>query len=148
MTLNPYHHREWQTDAVFEAPTPPPHLRPVKRPRWLIPAAVLVLAGGLWVLHDKNVIFRDSGIQACMDLRDGDSEIQPGEPLTEQGHRRLREVFAGSRYADIREQGTRVADMLRRSVPPGTGRDVPEPLIRQLDAFQAACAHHGVVDPD
>jgi hypothetical protein len=157
MTYNPYHHREWQTDAAFGAPTPPPAVPPgpplVKR-SYMVVAAVLVLAGGLWMLFNKNVIYKDSGIAECEALRDGESVISPDRQLTDQQYRRLRGAFADSRYDDIRNHGTRAADMLWQSgrvarlEHDGGVRDVPQPLARQLAGLNSACVDQGIIDPD
>src|SRR4051794_2851460 len=53
-----------------QAPAWPPvqDPQPEGRPKWpwlLLAAAVLFAAGGLYAAYDRNLIFKDFGVQAC-----------------------------------------------------------------------------------
>ncbi|GIF14540.1 hypothetical protein [Actinoplanes teichomyceticus] len=140
--------------AGFPAGYPHP-AAPPRRPLWPWLAAVaalslMLLAGSGWLLWDR-VLREDSGVAACKALADRDRAAGGAdETLTREEYLAMRRVFADSRYADLREHGTKLMDVLWQVTQLGTDDQVAaltylEPLTRHVSGLQSACADHGVV---
>jgi len=89
----------------------------------------------------------DSGIQACEQLRDN-PDATAGKNFTQQRYNELRQRFAGSRDAAIREHGVKMVDLAWKI---GTGGGAPESMTLLMGAateLRVACAAHGVVLPN
>jgi hypothetical protein len=125
---------------------------------------VLMLLGAtVTALYLGNVgPFRDSGLALCESIRDAQNSGNPLDVdgsdgnryrLTEAEYQDLRSRFAGSRYADIRDAGTRFTDLTWQLAQVG-GADVVRDLLvvtsQLLPAYGAltdACANHDVILP-
>lgn len=128
-----------------------------RRPLWPWFTAVAVLsvvlfAGGGWLLYDR-VIREDSGVAACKSIaaeeKNGASEAAD-EQLTRDEYVQMRKVFADSRYADLREHGTKLMDILWQVSQLGADNEAValtylQPLTEHVSGLQSACADHGVI---
>ncbi|MFK3983871.1 hypothetical protein ACI2K4_26255 [Micromonospora sp. NPDC050397] len=111
----------------------------------LLALFVLVLGGlAVW-----DVVREDAGIVACESLaaRSGSANQ---EQLTEAEYRELRDGFADSDLAALREHGTRTMDLVWQVTRMVDGDEVNVlPLLPELSdralALQRACAAQGVV---
>ncbi|WIM94179.1 hypothetical protein ACTOB_006181 [Actinoplanes oblitus] len=126
------------------------------RPLWPWLAAVaalslMLLAGGGWLLYDR-VLREDSGVTACRAL--ADQEKNGGgtadDKLTKDEYLSMRQVFANSRYADLREHGTKLMDVLWQLTQWGPDNEMValtylQPLTEHISGLQSACADHGVI---
>jgi hypothetical protein len=93
----------------------------------------------------------DSGIQACEDLRDGKAATSGSKTFTEQQYQEIRGKFAGSRDANLREQGTKLMDLVWQvsrldDVQTQAWPYMPQ-LIERTAGLRSACADHGVILP-
>lgn len=148
-----------QVDA--SEPTPPAAPRS-RRPLFIVIVAVVALAliGGIAVavLRAGNVgPFKDSGLAACEAIRDRKSQIaKKDEKVTQADYQKLRKVFADSRYADIRDSGTKFTDLIWQFQGMHPESDLGDlglalaavgQLMQQYSSLSGACAAHGVVIP-
>lgn len=159
-------HQPYQPPVVAGGPGygqssiyPPPSPAPERRATWpyaLLAVAIVVLGVGVWSLYDRGIIFKDSGVQACEALRDGNKLFtgaqQTEEKLTEAQYRELRAVFEDSRHDDIRDHGTKLMDVVWQvsQISQGgePGMEVLAylgPLTTHMTGLQSACADQGVV---
>lgn len=120
-------------------------------------AALTVVAVGAaaWV---APVVYEatDSGIRACKAMRDGKNfsggpQSTTGlDGLPEQRYRELRDIFANSRYDNIREHGTKLIDLawqLSKS-DKDAGLEMLAyvgPVMEHSTGLQSACADHGII---
>ena len=126
---------------------------------------LVMLLGGATVsgLYLGNVgPFKDSGLALCEDIRDAQNSGNPLKlngsdgnryRLTETEYQDLRSRFAESRYDDIRDAGTRFADLNWQLNQVGSAtivRDIIKLTSQLLPAYGAladACANHDVILP-
>jgi hypothetical protein len=124
---------------------------------------VVVLCCGITIagLYLGNVgPLKDSGLAMCEEMRDAQNSGNPLEldgsdgnrfRLTEAEYHDLRSRFADSRYDDIRDAGTRFADMnwqLNNLGGTNSVRDLMKLASQLLPAYSAladACANHDVI---
>ncbi len=114
--------------------------------------SLVLLAGGGWLLYDR-AIREDSGVAACKSLAAGaenGSDSTADDRLTRDEYVRMRKVFADSRYADLREHGTKLMDILWQVTQLGTDDEAValtylQPLTEHVSGLQSACADHGVI---
>lgn len=147
-------------DAGPYPPAAPPAPRS-RRPLFIVIAAVvaLVLIGGVTVavLRANNVgPFKDSGLAACEAIRDSKNQIaKKNEKVTQADYQKLRKVFADSRYADIRDSGTKFTDLVWQLQGMDTNADGAfgmalaflGQVMQSYSSLSGACAAHGVVIP-
>lgn len=159
MAYDPY-----QRPSATEFGEPP--RRPARWPYAVLAGAVLLFGGAVWTAYDRGVLLKDSGVEACEALRDGNSQIKndagEDEQMTEAQYRELREVFADSRHDDIRDHGTKLVDviwqMTRAIGPTGDGPSAEadgeafgaalmymQPLATHMTGLQSACADRGII---
>ncbi|WP_436529295.1 hypothetical protein [Actinoplanes sp. HUAS TT8] len=130
---------------------------PPRRPLWPWLAAVAALslalvAGGGWILYDR-VLREDSGVAACKSLAAGEKTgpaSSGDDTLTRDEYLRMRKIFADSHYADLREHGTKLMDILWQVSQIGTDNEAAamaylQPLTEHVSGLQSACADHGVI---
>ncbi|GAA4587841.1 hypothetical protein BJY16_008354 [Actinoplanes octamycinicus] len=112
--------------------------------------SLLLLAGGGWLLYDR-VLREDSGVAACRALagQEKSSSGTADDKLTKEEYLSMRQVFADSRYADLREHGTKLMDVLWQVSQLGADNEMAltylQPLTEHISGLQSACADHGVV---
>jgi hypothetical protein len=121
---------------------------------WLAAVTALslaLLAGGGWLLYDR-VLREDSGVAACKSLAAQEKNGSGGaadDKLTRDEYVRMRQVFADSRYADLREHGTKLMDVLWQVTKLGADNEAAlvylQPLTEHVSGLQSACADHGVL---
>ncbi|GIF06581.1 hypothetical protein [Actinoplanes siamensis] len=134
-----------------------PFPAPPRRPLWPWIAAVaalslLLVAGTGWVLYDR-VLREDSGVAACRALAAEERNGANGgadDTLTRDEYVSMRRVFAESRYADLREHGTKLMDVLWQVTQLGSDDEMTaltylRPLTEHVSGLQSACADHGVI---
>lgn len=163
----PYEHRPGQPFGYLPAPgsrasefpwqaNPEPAHRQPKWPYLVLAAALLFLAGGLWSVYDRGLIFKDSGIEACEAFRDGKKvdgaslDTKVDGKMTEAQYLQLREVFQDSRHDDVRLAGTKLMDVMWQVMQVGPNPGIEAlPLVGQVTTaatdMQGACANHGIV---
>ncbi|MEV6634299.1 hypothetical protein AB0M54_26485 [Actinoplanes sp. NPDC051470] len=115
---------------------------------WLVLViAVVFAASGGWFAYRKIAV-KDPGIVACEAMAAGDRSYAGQEPdakLTEPEYRKIRKVFADSRYDDIRDHGTKLIDVVWQAGQAGENNLVYlQPLATQLTGLQSACADQGI----
>lgn len=89
----------------------------------------------------------DTGVTACESLRDT-PVAQNKEPLTEQRYRELRTQFQDSQDTSIRDNGTKMIDIVWKIGPDQSKASAyMGPLMEAVTGLQAACASHGIVLP-
>jgi hypothetical protein len=155
----------WQFHQPPQAPTP--YVPQGKMPRRNQPVLILVLVavflllmGGaaFGALYVNNVgPLNDSGLAMCESMRDSRKAGLPadeGNALTrEERYRELRSRFAGSRYADIRDAGTKFVDLAwqlsgtKDTEALGVGLLLGGQILQSYSAFAGACTAHGVTIP-
>lgn len=124
----------------------------------IVGVACILVGGGIFaMLYFSNVgPFKDSGLAMCESIRDGQdagSASDSDSPLTEAEYLELRAQFANSRYADIRDAGTRFVDLVWQlsSVDDddslGAALLFAGQIMEAYSALSGACAAHGVVIP-
>lgn len=78
-----------------------------------------------------------------------DSADSADQRLTRDEYVRMRKVFADSRYADLREHGTKLMDVLWQVTQLGADNEAAmayvQPLTEHVSGLQSACADHGVI---
>lgn len=147
-----YEHTSGQQPSVL--------VEPPVRPLWPWLAVVVVLslalvAGGGWVLYDR-VLREDTGVAACKAMaghektESASGSSSSDEKLTRDDYVRMRKVFADSRYADLREHGTKLMDILWQVSQLGADDEAVamnylQPLTEHVSGLQSACADHGVI---
>jgi hypothetical protein len=122
----------------------------------------LVLIGGVAVavLRGSNVgPFKDSGLATCEAIRDDKSKASPKKDgdakVKEAEYRKLRKLFADSRYSDIRDSGTKFVDLVWQFQGVDTNKEgalgmalvMGGQLMQSYSSLSGACANHGVVIP-
>jgi hypothetical protein len=133
-----------------EAQPPSPSLRgPVLA--FVAVAAVVMLAGVAAIgFAIYEVVQPDSGIAACEAIRDSESnQSDRDSKMTEEEYREVREQFADSAHADIREHGTKLMDVLWQVDQLPEGQEMAAlaligPLAEHATGLQSACADQGV----
>ncbi len=152
--LDPY------TDPYGQAGFTSGHQQPVPAPRrplwpWLAAVAALsliLLTGSGWLLYDR-VLREDSGVAACRALASQDRSGAGGatdDELTRDEYISMRQVFADSRFPDLREHGTKLMDIMWQVSQLGADNEVAalaylQPLTEHISGLQSACADHGVI---
>jgi hypothetical protein len=106
-------------------------------------AALAFLAGALWTAYDHDLIVKDSGVQACEDLRDNRAGYD--RPMTERDYLALRNTFEDSRYDDIREHGTQLVDVAWQVSRQSGDEQVVEALAEHATGLRSACADQGII---
>jgi hypothetical protein len=143
----------FRLDQVMPESASPPR----KRAAW--PAAALVVAvvvcgGAAWIAYDRGVILKDSGIEACEAMRDGDKtfagKTADDKTMTEAEYRKVRAVFEDSRHDDIRDHGTKLMDLAWQISKLGDNPGLEAlpyvgPLTEHMTGLQSACADQGVI---
>lgn len=160
-------------NAAFTPYGPPSELPPTppaprsRRPLFIlagIVVAALVLVGGgtVAVLRANNVgPFKDSGLAACEAIRDSKTKgsSNSNDKMTAAKYREMRKPFADSRYADIRDSGTKFVDLAWQFAG-STGQNSNNndgslgmalvavgQLFQSYSSLSGACANHGVTLP-
>lgn len=130
----------------------------------LIAAVVVVLVGvaTAGVLMVRNVgPFKDSGVAMCEQIRDAKTNnttvtgsTSSDGKLTLDGYHKLRRQFADSRYADLRDAGTKFIDLawqLAQSTDSGDSEGalgavllMGGQIMQLYSSLAGACANHGV----
>jgi hypothetical protein len=102
---------------------PEPGERPAWPPRagaWIAlgvaVVAVLISSGFVvqrmnWLPASVPLIGKDSGVAACQAIAEGQPPVHSKGIISEADYRSMREVFADSRYTDIRVNGTKLMDL-------------------------------------
>ncbi|GAA2326229.1 hypothetical protein [Dactylosporangium salmoneum] len=168
------HPSTWPTPA--EEPSPPPLMlvRPRRRTQAAVrmtvaAAAAVTLTGGALVVAGATGagpaagIFKDPGVAACEQIRDGAAAARsrpPGAPRASspddlEAYQAFRKQFADSRYGDLRAAGTEVLDLLHQlsGADPAKDEDagltlvVAGPLVQKWATLTGACGNHGVTIP-
>jgi hypothetical protein len=141
-----------------QEPPPPQQEPPPAQPSSLrgpvlafVAVAVVVMLAGIAAVGFAiyEVVQPDSGIAACEAIRDSESEEGDDSELTEEEYREVREQFADSAYADIREHGTKLMDVLWQVDQLPEGQEMAAlallgPLAEHATGLQSACADQGV----
>lgn len=136
-------------------------------------AAIVVIVSGVLVIAMATTKvghkmlnsgpLKDGGITLCEKFRDemkatptaGKKDPKPAESLSESEYHKLRDMFAGSRYDDIRDAGIKFADLIwqMQKMFDGASDDFGSALV-MVGAFYSAyanlsgaCGAHGVVLP-
>jgi hypothetical protein len=140
------------------APAAPRFPRPLLFALIAVVALVLIGGGTAAVLRGNNVgPFKDSGLAACEAIRADKKQIakKDGEKFTEADYQKLRKVFSDSRYADIRDSGTKFTDLIwqfqgmdsKSDGALGMALAAVGQLMQTYSSLSGACANHGVVIP-
>lgn len=144
---------------MYEAPDPG-RSRKLLWPLIALAVALVFAGSGIAYAYNKGMIFKDSGIKACEALRDGGTKFngtaQNKDPMTEAQYKQLRQVFADSRYDDIRNHGTKLLDIVWQvsQLTDGTDADSGSgfavlayvgPLTTEMSGLQSACADQGII---
>lgn len=141
--------------------TDPPPKKPPLRVHPLAYLAVIIVgaavgAGAFFGYRDFAPagwpgIAIDSGVAACEDLRNGKAESNGSKTFTEQQYREIRDKFAGSDDVDLREQGTRLMDLVWQVSQLDDVQTQAWPYLPQLmertAGVRSACADHGIILP-
>ena len=138
------------------APAPGPSLASKLIVVLIALGVVLILAAGAgaWVLYDRGLILKDSGVVACESMRQRADLVKASadrEALSEQQYRAWREAFAGSRFGNIRERGTRLMDLVWQVTQISEDESdtvvlmYASQLLEQTSGLQSACADQGVI---
>jgi hypothetical protein len=124
----------------------------------LLASALMVLLAAVITVRNQNllpagvpVIGMDTGVAACKAISEGGSPATPGEVSKDQ-YRKLRQVFASSRYPAIRDNGVKVVDLgwQIQAIPQGQEMEA----LTYVGSFTSAyaglsggCAEHGYTIP-
>ncbi len=154
--------RPWDTAGI--APWAGPEHRIKQRPLGailliasIVLAVALIVSGA--VLRNQNVlpvgvplIGMDSGVAACKAIAE-DKKLpgSSGQEMTRDQYLGLREVFASSRYDDIRSSGVQIIDIAWLFQSAGEG-DITVlayvgPLFSSYNALSGACSAQGYTIP-
>lgn len=125
----------------------------------VVALALMLVGGGVAVagLRSANVgPFKDSGLAMCEAIRDGKNKpANKDQKMTPERYQKLRKPFADSRYADIRDSGTKFVDLVWQLAGTDTNKDGALGMVLMLggqtmqsySSLSGACANHGVVIP-
>jgi hypothetical protein len=160
------------TERPWTSPGPPPwgtltqdlghtprHRRPASLVFWiLLASALMVLLAAAITVRNQNllpagvpVIGMDTGVAACKAISEGGKPATPGSVDKDQ-YRKLRQVFADSRYPAIRDNGVKVVDIgwQIQAIPQGQEIDA----LAYVGSFTSAyaglsggCAERGYTIP-
>jgi hypothetical protein len=138
-------------------PATPQPMTP-QRPRRLLIAAIagLILAIVVpvatgWFVYTR-VFKEDPGLAVCETLRqdasDGDDNPGSDNDVTQSDYIELRDAFEDSRHDDLRDAGTRFADVYWQTEQAGSGSlrsSDRDRLLSSLIDLQGACANHDII---
>jgi hypothetical protein len=128
----------------------------------ILGALMVVAVGAGMVLRFSNVVpvgiplvGKDSGIAACEAIASKGSKTGPAKTAgttKAEEYRALRDVFANSRYAEIRDPGVRFVDLLRQVEGMGKNAGLGAlaflgPMTESYAALSGGCAEHGYTLP-
>jgi hypothetical protein len=105
------------------------------------------------------LIGKDTGLAACeaaasgKDIRGEEKQGTPDAVMTEQQYRQARAIFADSRYAEIRDPGVQMIDLMWQVQAVMKTEDgmaaltLVQPLTRAYTELAGGCAKHGHIIP-